>query len=159
MNRDGNDVASDQPIPISVPIRLHAWYDVLSGKKNKSGSYRFTCGFERLMVNYLSRDDMILLYDHRSNTKPQVKDQTLNGWDMIEIHPYHLVLPYYRADAIRSKELIFFFAHSLAEIIALLFVIDSINWTNAMIHTQHELPPMSDERNKISSFNRMASAR
>ena len=28
-----------------------------------------------------------------------------------------------------------------------------------MIHTQHESPPMSDERNKIDSFDRMAPAR
>ena len=53
----------------------------------------------------------------------------------------------------------FFSAHSLAEIIALLSVIDSINWTDAMTHTQHELPPMSDERNKIGDLDHMRSAR
>ena len=37
-------------------------------------------------------------------------------------------------------------------------VIDSINETNAMIHMQHELPPMSNEIHKIDSFDRMAPA-
>ena len=46
----------------------------------------------------------------------------------------------------------------MAEIIALLSVIDSIDWTDAMIHTQHELLPMSDQENKIDSFDRMAPA-
>ena len=37
---------------------------------------------------------------------------------------------------------------SEAEIIALLSAIGSIDWIDVMIHTQHELPSMSDERNK-----------
>ena len=44
----------------------------------------------------------------------------------------------------------------LEEIVALLYVIDSVNVTDAMIHTQHELPPMSDERNKIVTFDGIA---
>ena len=53
----------------------------------------------------------------------------------------------------------FFSADWLAEIIALLSGIDSFNWTDAMIHTQHELPPMSDERNKMVYSDRMATPR
>ena len=46
----------------------------------------------------------------------------------------------------------------LEEIVGLLSVIDSVNWTDAMIHTQHELPPLSGERNKTVTFNRIAPA-
>ena len=48
---------------------------------------------------------------------------------------------------------------SEAEIIALLSAIGSINWTDAMTHTQHELPPMSDEKIKIGSFGLIRQAR
>ena len=52
-------------------------------------------------------------------------------------------LPYYRAGQVWPKYMIFS-ANEWAKIIALLYVIGSIYWTDAMTHTQRELPPMSD---------------
>ena len=38
------------------------------------------------------------------------------------------------------------------------WLIGSINWTDAMTHTQHELPPISDERNKLVFSGYMVTA-
>lgn len=42
---------------------------------------------------------------------------------------------------------------------SLFFVIDSFNWTDMMTHEQHELPSVSDERNKINFLGYMVLCR